>query len=41
MNGWWERWFAWHPVATQDRALRWLCVIERCRLGNRWLYRDP
>ena len=27
--GSWERWFAWHPVRTEEHGWRWLCTVER------------
>lgn len=28
----WYRWFAWHPVDTEDRGWRWLCLVWRRRV---------
>jgi len=28
VSDWW-RWFAWYPIRTWDRRLRWLCWVER------------
>lgn len=25
----WHRWFAWHPVNTQQHGWRWLRTVER------------
>jgi hypothetical protein len=42
MTGWWESWFAWHPVLVQRGGLRWLRTVERTQdREQRWLYRDP
>ena len=30
-TGPWHRWFAWHPVYTQDRGWTWLRLVERQR----------
>lgn len=29
--GVWHRWFAWYPISTYDRGMRWLCTVERRR----------
>lgn len=28
----WHRYFAWRPVDTDDRGIRWLCVVWRRRI---------
>ena len=45
----WERWFAWHPVRTQQHGWRWLRTVERaphhpvplypCAPDPHWVYR--
>ena len=27
----WHRWFAWHPVRTEQHGWRWLRTVERRR----------
>lgn len=48
-TGPWERWFAWHPVRTQQHGWRWLRTVERaphhpgplypCAPDPYWVYR--
>lgn len=28
----WHRWFAWHPVETEQHGWRWLCTVERQKI---------
>lgn len=28
-TGPWQRWFAWHPVRTEQHGWRWLRTVER------------
>lgn len=32
----WFRWFAWRPISTEDRGLRWLRFVwrRRCQLHD-------
>lgn len=31
-TGPWQRWFAWHPVRTEQHGWRWLRTVERRQL---------
>lgn len=48
-TGPWHRWFAWHPVRTEQHGWRWLRTVERRQLTgptfsplespHLWIYR--
>ncbi|WP_284770944.1 hypothetical protein [Corynebacterium rhinophilum] len=47
-TGPWQRWFAWHPVQTEQHGWRWLRTVERalhyppdipCAPNSYWVYR--
>ena len=41
MSNAYHRWFAWHPVRTEDWGWRWLCFVYRRRITSTIIFSRP